>query len=106
MRVPHDRPLHVAERHLFGRFLLDVEVAHRRLAHRRLDALNLVLRIDGGLDAIFPSMVIETTCIFSGMTTLPSRPISICSHRQMAFGLAPGRRAALMKPGGFNHRSS
>ena len=53
-----------------------------------------------------PSIVIETTCIFSGATTLPSRPISICSHRQIAFGLAPGIRAAFRKPGGFSHKSS
>ena len=53
-----------------------------------------------------PSIVIDTTCIFSGRTTLPSRPISICSQRQIALGLAPGRRAALRNPGGFSHRSS
>ena len=53
-----------------------------------------------------PSMVMETTCIFSGITTLPSRPISICSQRQKALGLAPGNRAALRNPGGFSHRSS
>jgi hypothetical protein len=54
----------------------------------------------------FPSTVIATTCTFSGATTLPSRPFSICSHRQIALGFAPGIRAALMNPGGFIHKSS
>ena len=53
-----------------------------------------------------PSMVMATTCTFSGETTLPSRPFSSCSHRQNATGLAPGIRAALRNPGGFSQRSS
>ena len=32
--------------------MLDVEVAERRLAHRRLDARDLVLRIDGGVHSV------------------------------------------------------
>ena len=52
VRVPGDRPLHVAERHLLGGLVLDVEVAERRLVHRGLDALNLVLRVDRRLDAV------------------------------------------------------
>ena len=51
-------------------------------------------------------MVIATTCIFSGLTTFPSRPFSICSQRQKATGFAPGRRAALRKPCGLSHMSS
>ena len=50
--------------------------------------------------------MIDTTVIFSGIVVWPSRPDSPSSHRQTAFGFAPGSLAAFRKPCGFIQRSS
>ena len=52
MGMPGNGPLHGAEGHLVGRFVLDVEVAERRLADRRFDPRDLVLRVDGRVHPI------------------------------------------------------
>src|SRR5712692_9781783 len=54
----------------------------------------------------FPFTVIDTTVVFSGTVSGPSRPISPSSHRHAAFGLAPGIIAALRKPCGLRYNST
>ena len=46
--------LTLPKRHLIGRFMLDVEIAHGVFGDRGLDALDLILRVDRGVHAVLP----------------------------------------------------
>ena len=88
MGVPGNGRLHGAEGHLVGRFVLDVEVAEGRLADRRFDPAIWFCELMVASTRYLPSIVMATTCTFSGWTTLPSRPFSSCSQRQRRLGCA------------------